>query len=385
MAHVREELGLRVGELQRGVAGGAELVLEALALADVRHRREHVLRAADGDGVQRDLDGQLGAVLAHAREVPRAAHGARRAVGHVPRDERPVRAPGRRRDEEVHGLAEELAARVAEEPLGLRVHVRDGPGLVDEEHAAGRRLDDTVRHLAHLDLGAEVPRVDVDASALGVGDGAPAQALPATVAGAVAALEGDRSGPAADARHLRRGVARVVGVHERREGTAHGLRGGVAKHGGPGLVGAGEGAVAVDDAEHVRREREEALEELVRELGVANGLLVGLEEVEHVHRRVVRGEVREGQPEIAHLRRAGEPGRSDEHGRRPAGFDQARAAPQRPRALVLENDQRAAESRQIREGPRALGAAHGEGFEQRGTRRGVGGHLAEPGAHADEA
>ena len=124
---------------RRRLHGGPEPRFGALACRDVDHRGEHEHPLVGLDRVQPDLDGDLAAIFPQRVELSPRAH-----------------SPGLRADEEVgpecgvptaeplgdqtlDGLAHDLLASVAEQPLGLPIHEGDRAGAIDH-HPAGRRL-----------------------------------------------------------------------------------------------------------------------------------------------------------------------------------------------------------------------------------------------------
>ncbi len=88
-----------------------------------------------------DLGRELRSVLSHGEELASDAHAPRVGAAAIRRALGGVRRPRSLGHEQLDGLPQELAALVAEEPFGLRIHEQDPPAVVDDHHRVGRRLE----------------------------------------------------------------------------------------------------------------------------------------------------------------------------------------------------------------------------------------------------
>src|SRR5205807_6274637 len=104
---------------------GAELGLLAFASADVADDGGDQQAGGSGQRAQADLDRDLGAVLAAARQLQAAAHRPDARGGEVAVALAGVGVAEAFGDEDLDGLAEQLLAAVAEEDLGLVVDQDD--------------------------------------------------------------------------------------------------------------------------------------------------------------------------------------------------------------------------------------------------------------------
>ncbi len=144
-----------------------EPALCGLACRDVDDRREDLDALGRPDRREADLDGELGAVLAPARQVEPDADRPRDRVGDEVRPLSDVAIGHAIGKEHLHGLPEQLIALVAERGHGLRVDVRDVGVRVDRDDRVGRRFEDRAKagltllegrlgRLARGDPGADV-------------------------------------------------------------------------------------------------------------------------------------------------------------------------------------------------------------------------------------
>ena len=118
VAHVREERGLGAIQLRH-------LELGLLAFGDVDDRRQHEGPLVGLDGVEADLDRDLGSVLAQAEEVTPDAHRSGLGIAEEVGPEAGVLAAELRRDQHLDALVQQLAAAVPEQLLGLGVDEDD--------------------------------------------------------------------------------------------------------------------------------------------------------------------------------------------------------------------------------------------------------------------
>ena len=96
-------------------------------------------------------DGMLQAIATVQRTQPGAgAHGALHRGLDVAIAQAAVRGSGSLWDEQLDGLTEEFAGRVAGEVLELEVHPHDRPGAVHDHETVGRRVADGVSRDADI-------------------------------------------------------------------------------------------------------------------------------------------------------------------------------------------------------------------------------------------
>jgi hypothetical protein len=113
------------------------------------------IRALRGvDGIQSDLDGKLGPVLAHDMKVASGAHGARFGALVKGAAEPRMLLAYPLWHQHVDRPADQLLTPVAEQPLGFGIHQHDLAVGVGHDHAAGACFDDkTKSFLGELALG----------------------------------------------------------------------------------------------------------------------------------------------------------------------------------------------------------------------------------------
>ena len=127
---VGEFLQLRVQFLEfRGLL--AEPVFRCLAFGDVARDAEGKVAAVYEHRAQHDVDQQLAALLAPGKQFEGSAHLPAVRFGHKLGTVPDVACGGAGRDQYFDRLADQLAAVVAEQGLGLGVRQRDAPRLVD--------------------------------------------------------------------------------------------------------------------------------------------------------------------------------------------------------------------------------------------------------------
>ena len=133
--------------VRRGFEQAAELRLGALAIGDVAYGgRDHdAVRGVDGR--QRDLRRELGAIAAAPGEFHPGTHRAGPRIGDVPGAALRVARPDGVGDEQLDRLADEFAAGVAEQPLGLGVDEHDLAAGVDPDDRVRRSLQQADREL----------------------------------------------------------------------------------------------------------------------------------------------------------------------------------------------------------------------------------------------
>lgn len=133
-----------------GVGGGVEqpLVagLRAPALGEVPDRGRDQQALVRTHRREPDLGGELGAVLAPAGELTPRAHGPVQRSTQVALALLGMAGEGRLGHQDLHRLAQQLGAVVAEEGLGLAVGEQDASVLVGEDHGLGGGVE----QLAHV-------------------------------------------------------------------------------------------------------------------------------------------------------------------------------------------------------------------------------------------
>jgi hypothetical protein len=138
--------------------------LRPLALADVRDGAEHEQAIRHFDRREADLHRELAAVPAPAVQFAPASHGPHCWVGEEAGAVRRVSVPEAVRHQHFHRLPQQLAATVAEHPLGLGVHQDDPAVAVDHQHAAGGGLhhqaEALLRPLALADVAGDAEHAD---------------------------------------------------------------------------------------------------------------------------------------------------------------------------------------------------------------------------------
>jgi len=155
---VEQHLGLTVDQADEallvdrddGVGGGVEqpLVagLGAPALGEVPDRGRDQQALVRTHRREPDLGGELGAVLAPAGELTPRAHGPVQRSTQVALALLGMAGEGRLGHQDLHRLAQQLGAVVAEEGLGLAVGEQDASVLVGEDHGLGGGVE----QLAHV-------------------------------------------------------------------------------------------------------------------------------------------------------------------------------------------------------------------------------------------
>jgi hypothetical protein len=119
----------------------AQLLLELPPLADVTDRAAHEQAGARLERAQADLDRELAPVATPPDQPRPGAHRPHARVGEVAFAPARVHLAEALRDEELDGPADQLRARVAEEPLGLLVDEHDLAAPIDDDDRVGRRLE----------------------------------------------------------------------------------------------------------------------------------------------------------------------------------------------------------------------------------------------------
>ena len=102
------------------------------------------------DGAQRDVDRELSPVLPSPGELEIRAHRARARIAEVGRAVGGVTLSEALRKQDLHRLAHDLVAVVAEQPFRLAVHEHDRSAVVDDHHAVRCRLEQSREALLAL-------------------------------------------------------------------------------------------------------------------------------------------------------------------------------------------------------------------------------------------
>src|SRR5207247_587610 len=123
--------------------GRAQLALGLLALGDVADEAREGRRARQWDPRDRELDGELRPVGAHARDLQPVAEDPRVTGLEIAGESRAMLVAKAGRDDHLdHLAADDLVGLVPEGLLGGRVELEHAPVVVDRDDAVVRRLDD---------------------------------------------------------------------------------------------------------------------------------------------------------------------------------------------------------------------------------------------------
>ena len=96
------------------------------------------------DGLEHDVDGEFRAVIAQAKEIERRTHLPRAWMRVVVLAVARMHAAEASRHQHLHGLADQLFARVAEQLLGARVGGTHFALSVGDEDCVGRELEEAI-------------------------------------------------------------------------------------------------------------------------------------------------------------------------------------------------------------------------------------------------
>src|SRR5262245_39410195 len=145
VAHVGEEIALRLGRLLGDLPRANDLRLGRPALGDVAYRSAdaHAAPSQRRQSRQPYFDRELRAVLANAAQLRvAAAHGPRAAFAQETFAQPGMPGAYLRRHERLDGTTLQLAARVPEHRLDLGIRQDDIALLIGHQHAVRRGFDD---------------------------------------------------------------------------------------------------------------------------------------------------------------------------------------------------------------------------------------------------
>src|ERR1700691_5223172 len=114
-----------------------QLLLDALAIADVANRTEHHHTVIRIYGRKADFNGEFGAILAAATEIECGSHATSLRLLMKALAMMVVLAALRNRDQHLDLLANQFALRVSEEVFGLRIDLNDHTLGIDGHHGIG--------------------------------------------------------------------------------------------------------------------------------------------------------------------------------------------------------------------------------------------------------
>ena len=123
------------------IHNGEDMLFIPLALGDVDDGPDHQQAIAGTERIKADFDGEFDAVLAHPVKIAARPHRSRRgvlgecrALGWMPRT-KPLR------NQNLDAPPDQFSAGITEQLLDLLVREGDDAGLIDDDHAVRRRLE----------------------------------------------------------------------------------------------------------------------------------------------------------------------------------------------------------------------------------------------------